>query len=317
MSSAPLRAHEAASRREILFLTVYFVLLIAITDIINVRLGVELMTLGVGVAAIAISRLPVLFIRDWWFFLAGLVMWNVSGPIAAYSPFPVHLHFMLALDRMIGGGHQPVVVIQHALMRSGTLGPIDYLTAIIYNLHLPEPYIIGYFLWRLNRAVYLQYAASALLLLVLGFVTFILFPAMPPWMASAWYGKLNHVVNAFGPVLKSNPLPFHGTPLFYLFAWKGDAVAAFPSEHAAFPMLDLLYFSLVRHRLQWWLAAYVLLVLVSILYLGEHWVTDALAGWFYALAIGAAVHALTTKRKLWSGTAFAPGVADHAQSQQP
>src|SRR5205807_2096797 len=151
----------------------YFLGFVALADALNVRLGVELLTGMVALAALAISRSFVAFMRDWWMFLLGLVMWNLSGPVAAQSPFPHHLDFMLDLDRALFLGRDPVVVVQHALAHEGKLGPLDWITAAIYNMHLPEPYIAGYFLWRLSRPVNFQFMASALVLLVLGFLTFI------------------------------------------------------------------------------------------------------------------------------------------------
>jgi hypothetical protein len=275
-------ASESANRAEIVVLVAYFVTVVAVADVLNVRLGVELLTLVVAVPALAVRRF-LSFLRDWWFFLLGLILWNLSGPLAAYSPSPAHLDFMLNADRWLFFGHQPVVELQSALMRPGHIDWLDWVSAASYNVHLPEPYIAGYVLWRLNRALYLQFAASALLLLVVGFLVFIAFPAVPPWMASTRLHRLPHVINGFGPVLHAHPLPFHGTPIFYLFHFRGDAVAAFPSEHAAFPFLELLVFS--RFRKNWltiFLGLWVLWVLFVVVYLGEHWVTDALAGWLLA-----------------------------------
>lgn len=289
-------ALPAASRRELVVLALYFFTLVAVTDALNVRLGVELMTAAVAIAAVAITRQAAAFWRDWWYFLLGLILWNLSGPIAAGSPFPHHLNFMLNLDRLLFGGRDLVVVVQHALAHHGQIGPLDVVTAASYNLHLPEPYIAGYFLWRMNRLVYLQFAASALLLLVLGLITFIVFPAIPPWMASARFGRLPGVYNGFGPVLHWYPLPFHGTPIFYVFHLGGDAVAAFPSEHAAFPMLEFLALWRVLGRRALLLLLWVAWVVFVVLYLGEHWFTDVLAGWAYALVIFYGVRRLTESR---------------------
>lgn len=275
---------QPASRRELVTLGVYFTLVVALTDVFNFRLGVELLSVVVFVAAALITRRPAAFLRDWWFYLAGLVMWNLSGPIAAYSPFPLHLDFMYYLDRGLFLGHDPVSVVQ--LNFSGaSLTWLDIVTSIGYNMHLTEPYVAGYFLWRLNRAVYLQFSAAVLLLLVVGFITFILFPAIPPWMAALRYRKVPGVQNLFGRVLRWDPMPFHGTPIFYIFQFRGDAVAAFPSEHAAFPLLELLAFLGVSRWTSWLLGAWIAFVAFTVVYLGEHWVTDILAGWLYALVI--------------------------------
>ncbi|MDQ2742354.1 MAG: phosphatase PAP2 family protein [Chloroflexota bacterium] len=295
------QAWKPAGRAELIGLGAYFLLVVSLADILNVRLGVELMTLVVAVAALAITRRVHRFIRDWWLYLLGLLMWNLSGPIAAASPFPLHMDFMLNLDNAIFLGHQPVVMVQQALAPASGVNGWDVLNALIYNLHVPEPYIAGYFLWRLNRAVYFQFAASLLILLVLGFLTFIVFPAVPPWMAAQRFNALPEVVNRFGLVVRAHPLPFHGTPIFYLFRLRGDAVAAFPSEHAAVPLLDLLAFWRVLGRRAWPLVLWVAAVLFSILYLGEHWVTDALAGWLYVLVIFTAVRQHVTRHRQRSG----------------
>ncbi|MGH2449239.1 MAG: phosphatase PAP2 family protein [Chloroflexota bacterium] len=290
---APMQEWRRADGREFILLGAYFLALVLLADALNVRLGVELMTVAVLVAAAAITRAPRQFVRDWWFFLIGLVLWNLSGPIAAYSPFPWHLDFMLNLDHIIGLGHQPAVLVQHAFATPGRLGPIDWASAFFYNLHVPEPYIAGYFLWRLSRLAYLRFAAAALLLLVLGLITFILFPAVPPWLATKEFGRLPNVTNLFGTVLHGYPMPFHGTPIFYVFHFRGDPVAAFPSEHAAFPLLEFLAFKPLLGKPGWLYLIWPAIVLFVILYLGEHWVTDALAGWVFALAITFGVRRLT------------------------
>jgi hypothetical protein len=314
-----------ATKRELAILAVYFAVVVLGTDALNVRLGVELLVLTVLVPAIVVTRAPLLFLKDWWFFLIGLVMWNLSGPIAAESPFPWHLQFMYNIDHALFLGHNPVAIVQQHLQTPGVVSPLDYVCSIAYNMHLPEPFILGYFLWRLNRTVYLQYASAVLILLVVGLITFILFPAVPPWMAGwplvefhgeylrPWYAApegypgglkaawahahvyLPGITNGFNAVLHSYPLPFHGTPLFYIFKFRGDSVAAFPSEHAAFPMLELLAFRAATRRFWYVLVAWVAFVLFTIVFLGEHWVTDALVGYLYAIVIWSVVRWYTRR----------------------
>ena len=68
---------------------------------------------------------------------------------------------------------------------------------------------------------------------------------------------------------------------------KGYAndVAAVPSLHAAFAMLFALYlWRLVPRYVRPLLALYPLAMTVALVYLGEHYAVDCIAGWIYALA---------------------------------
>jgi membrane-associated phospholipid phosphatase len=274
-----------ATRREILILTIYFLVIVAVADTFNIRLGAEALTLTVVIAAVAISRAAKQFVRDWWFFLLGLLLWRFSGTIAAQSPFPVQLDILITADRVISFGHDPVVLVRNALASPAHLGPLDWITAIAYNLHLPELYIVGYILWRLNREVYLKFVSAVLILLVLGFLTFVVFPTVPPWMASTRYHRIPGVVNGFGRVLNAHPFPLIGEPIFYVWNLRGDAVAAVPSEHSAFPMLEFLAFAQIFPRGAFLLLPWVVFVLFTVVYLGMHWLVDPLVGWAYAIVI--------------------------------
>lgn len=321
---------QRASTGELWLLAGYFFALVALTDLFNVRLGVEFLIPAVIVAAIAITRMPVLFFRDWWFVLAGMVLWAFSGAVAAHSPFPWQLEVLLHTDWLIGLGHQPVQEMQSHFWSPGHVGWLDWLAAGIYNVHVTEPFVAGYFLWRLNRGVYLQFAAALLTLFVVADTAFILFPAVPPWLAAyklvhaqgkylfagGWpappgdavsfslhyvrahgHVYLPGVRNLFGPVLAAHPQPFHGSALSAALNLPSDAVAAFPSEHAAIPLLEVLAFRLVNKWVALVLGLWALAVLVAVVYLGEHWVTDVLAGWVFSLVVFGCVRWWVTRGK--------------------
>jgi hypothetical protein len=63
-----------------------------------------------------------------------------------------------------------------------------------------------------------------------------------------------------------------------------NEVAAVPSLHAAYPLLFLLFFWTGAHW--YWrvlLAAYPLAMAFTLVYSGEHYVSDILLGWVYAV----------------------------------
>ncbi len=76
------------------------------------------------------------------------------------------------------------------------------------------------------------------------------------------------------------------TALFTHGSEFANNVAAMPSLHAAYPMLILLFFwSSARRPVRVLLVGYVLAMAFSLVYSGEHFVADEVAGWACAIAV--------------------------------
>jgi membrane-associated phospholipid phosphatase len=111
-------------------------------------------------------------------------------------------------------------------------------------------------------------------------VMFIVLPTVPPWMASQKY----HLI---GPITRNTSRGFSAMGFkAFTHGWKnsldwGNAVAAMPSLHASFALIVPAFF--LPWLKPWWLKAIVLtfpvIMLTSLVYLGEHWVIDGLVGW--------------------------------------
>ena len=93
------------------------------------------------------------------------------------------------------------------------------------------------------------------------FVTFILFPATPPWWATE-YGYLTN-----GPVTLTHFM----FPSLALVA-SPNPVAAFPSLHAAYPVYIALWGTMAWGRRAQWLWILPLGVAFAAVYLGHHYV---------------------------------------------
>jgi membrane-associated phospholipid phosphatase len=122
----------------------------------------------------------------------------------------------------------------------------------------------------------------------LAFVTYLFWPSAPPWYQLHDVVKINDqtVRTLWGFTLV--------TPLYHSF--NPNAFAAFPSLHAAFPMLAAVYawerYRLLAAGLVLWSAA----VILSIVYLGEHYVVDALVSVFYVAAATIIVETVSRRR---------------------
>lgn len=305
-----------------LILAVYIAAVAAAFLFFNARLTVEWVGIVLFGAALLSGR-AVLFLRDWGVFLLVLIAWQLVSPLATLFHFPWHLHAMIAADRALFFGHVPALWLQQHLYRPGHLAAWDVLAATMYMLHFLAPLVAGFALWLSDRRVFRQYAVAFVVVAIAGFATYIVYPAVPPWMAGEklvhingeylsnhsaqdlqylrslgiahpWqYVRTRGVVylpgvqNIFNAIMSNWYNPYNGTifPFFKVLHMHYDQVGAMPSEHSAYPMLFFLFLRRQFGRAGYLALVYIGLILFAILYLGQHYVADALVGFVYA-AIG-------------------------------
>ncbi len=138
------------------------------------------------------------------------------------------------------------------------------------------------------------FARCFLLVNVLGFATYYVYPAAPPWYVNAYgLGPVHLPLKpAAAATLRFDALL--GTHLFAEMYGRGiDVFGAYPSLHVSYPLLaTILSF---RYRELHWARApaalFFLLMCLSAVYLQHHYVTDVVLGIAYALVALAAVTA--------------------------
>ena len=129
-----------------------------------------------------------------------------------------------------------------------------------------------------------RYLALWVTLTFCGYVIYVLYPAMPPWMASQT-GHLADTTRVI-PVVWDHVGVRAAAALFTGGSEFDNNIAAMPSLHAAYPMLLLLFFwGRVRTRTRVLLVTYVLAMAFTLVYTGEHFVIDEVVGWGLAAAV--------------------------------
>lgn len=176
----------------------------------------------------------------------------------------------------------PTNSLQSLLNPNGVVHWYDYLGTLVYMSHFIVPMVIGFLFWSKDREYFKSYFLALLLLSYAAFITFIIFPAMPPWMA-AQNGFIPEVTKVMDKVFLSFPRPVD-LPSVYKFVGV-NLVAAVPSLHAAYPLLTLLFLVRKYKAKGLLILPYLLGVWFSIIYFGEHYVFDIVAGALYAVII--------------------------------
>jgi hypothetical protein len=190
----------------------------------------------------------------------------------------------LRFDEILFGGTAPTVQLQRLLdVQPGRVHWWDYLAWLVYLSHFVMTLAVAAFLYVANRARFKRLATLILTVSVAGFITYFIIPAEPPWLASR-QGALPHTTRVVHDIWSNLGLP-GVAKVFNGDAKLANPVAALPSLHAAWPFMLLLFLWPVLRRGRWLLIGYNALMVTVLVYGAEHYVSDILLGWLYALVV--------------------------------
>jgi membrane-associated phospholipid phosphatase len=259
--------------------------------------GIEIepqwVALALLVIAVALGR-GRQFIFDFFPFLLLFFAYEVMRGFASKTGFQPH--DLSALERALFGGHVPTLVLQGALYRPDRIGWLDLAGMFFYFMHFVLPVAMGFVFWLRSRELYWRFAAALLLLSFLAFVTYLFFPSTPPWL------QFPHEVHKVSDeTVAKLHLAYFVSPLYRNL--DPNLYAAFPSLHAAYPVLAAIFAWRVNRWLAMLLCAWAACVWFSVVYLGEHYVVDALDGLLYVAAAVVLVELVARRRTVATSSA--------------
>jgi len=165
----------------------------------------------------------------------------------------------LGLERLIGFG-KPLSERLQDWLYTGSVQPLDWVMCAVHLSWFLAPEIITVYVVVLRWDLFPQLAAVRLGVLYMGLIGFFLLPTEPPWMAVDVV-RILEVAN--------------GEPLQV----DNNALAALPSLHVALPAALMMWLWTVRlPKLALLLTLLTAMMILAVVYLGEHYLVDALAG---------------------------------------
>jgi hypothetical protein len=278
----------------------YVLFLSALMIVSGVSITPDVLLIGLGLAAVLLGR-GRLFIRDWVPFIGLFLAYELMRGYADDINRVVHEADVLGLERWLFGGHLPTQVLQDAFHPATGLDWVAMAGTVFYFLHFPLPLAVAFLLWVRRRRAYYDFIAAFIVLSMAGFVTYLILPVAPPW-----YAADNGLINGPDGMPAITYLKSQGfNDIARLFGFEGrylysytiyeinpNAVAAFPSLHAAYPFLAFLFARRAFGQAGWLMAVYTACVWFAIVYLADHYVVDIVGGVAYAsAAYFAVVHA--------------------------
>jgi len=241
----------------------------------------EWVVLALLLIAVALGRGRT-FLTDWLPFLLLFFAYEAMRGFAAKTGFAPH--DLSGMETALFGATLPTVVLQHQFYNPNQVGWQDLVAMFFYFMHFPLPILVGFIFWLRSRDHYHRFIAALLLMCFIAFITYLFWPSAPPWYEFSATrvppGEVVHkIINE--TVDKLWGKNYIVTPLYSKL--NPNQFAAFPSLHAAFPMLAAVY-AWSRYR---WLSGVLIVwsccLVASIVYLGEHYVVDAVAGLAYVI----------------------------------
>jgi hypothetical protein len=295
VETARLRSRNDRVVRRSLAAYLLLVLVLALSD------GIQQTS---DMLAIAIALVTILFVwrlsrarswqpvRDWMPFVMLALAYELIrgfGPVLIRN---VHIDEAAAIDRALLNGSIASDVLQSALRPLSSFDGLAVAGTLMYSMHTILPIVVGAYLWSRQRHLFYDFVAALVLLSISAFATYLLLPAAPPWWAAisgmslttAGQPILGHLEGgAFDAIVTALGLQ-GGPPATIAFGdISPDPVAAFPSLHAAYPVLGWLYLRQVAGPGKWLMLVYTGGIWFSIVYLGDHYLVDIAAGVVYAL----------------------------------
>jgi hypothetical protein len=223
-------------------------------------------------------------IKDWLPLYLILALYALLRGYASDTLWGPFVRPQVWFDTHVFGGVDPTVQLQRWLFNPHEVSALDYAVWLTYTTHFFASFVIAGILWKVDYQSFRRFVALFVGLTLLGYVTYVLYPAMPPWLASQT-GRLPPTTRIV-PFVWGH-LGVHQAEALFTGGNRFDNnIAAMPSLHAAYPMLICLFFWSRANR--WFralLVFYVLAMAFTLAYTGEHFVIDEFVGWTYAAVV--------------------------------
>jgi membrane-associated phospholipid phosphatase len=214
-------------------------------------------------------------------YMAVFVLFVNLRPVAGNTGMPVQYDYAVVLERLAFFGTLPSAWLQRHFYVPGRVTALEMVLAITYVSYFAAPHLAAILVWWLRPALFPRIVVAIALTFLLGLLIYFLVPTAPPWLASET-GR-TETVHRVMPELTA-----HVSKQSY--SESSDAigvndVAAMPSLHMALTVIVGLVVARFGAVGKWLGRLYIAMMAVALVYLGEHYVVDELAGVLLALVV--------------------------------
>ena len=240
----------------------------------------QLVLIGIFGSMFLISPITRKFITGFAIFIVYWIIFDYMKAFPNYNYNPVHIAGLYNADKHLFGIHfQGKLLTANEYWRINGNTFMDVAAGIFYLCWIPVPLAFAGFLFFKNRKLFLYFSLTFVLINMIGFVIYYLYPAAPPWYVE-YNGFTFHAGtpgNTAGLAKFDNY--FHAGIFKSIYAKGSNVFAAMPSLHSSYPVVVLYYG--IKNKLGWvnvFFGIVMLGIWFTAVYASHHYVLDVLAG---------------------------------------
>lgn len=247
-----------------------------------------------------LSRITRKFILGFSIFIVFWIIFDFMKAFPNYLYQQVHIEDLYATEKKWFGIQQNgVILTPNEYWSANHTTWLDILTGFFYLSWVPVPLGFAAFLFFKNRKWFLQFSLTFLLVNILGFIIYYVYPAAPPWYIQEYGFSFQAGTPGNTAGLSRFDTYFDVSIFKSLYEKSSNVFAAMPSLHSAYPLIVLYYGW--KFRLKWINLFFALImtgIWFSAVYTSHHYVLDVLAGIVCAITGILLFSWLLTKQKI-------------------
>lgn len=225
------------------------------------------------------------FVLGFSIFIVFWILYDAMRIIPNYEVNTAHIQEPYDFEKLLFGIRLDNFLVtpnEYFVIYSNTF--LDLLSGFFYLNWMPIPLGFAVYLYIKDKYLFTRYSLAFLLVNLVGFVIYYIYPAAPPWYVKL-YGFDLHIGVLGNSAELSRFDDLVGIPIFAnIYNKNANVLAAIPSLHAAYPVVVLFYaFKKKIKIMKLFFIIFMIGIWFSAVYTGHHYVIDVIMGVLVAI----------------------------------
>ncbi len=227
------------------------------------------------------------FIIGFSIFIIYWIIYDSMRALPNYEVSTVHIKEPYEFEKaMFGISLNNIILTPNEYFATHTKSWLDILSGLFYINWVPIPLAFGVYLFVKDKILFTKFSLTFLLVNIMGFIIYYIYPAAPPWYIDL-YGfdlRLGVPGNSAGLARFDEIMRL---PIFdSIYNKNANVLAAMPSLHSTYPVIVLFY--AIKKKLGWINILFVIFMIgiwFSAVYSNHHYIIDVLMGILVSLMV--------------------------------